>query len=170
MYPCTWGTFTTICYTIHNLPPGSQASIWDIAEAYHTIPVNPNQWPGLIVKLWEDDSFTINTDNNFSLSSARGIYGELGDAAADLFWAHRMGPLSKWVDDHIFFHIWHEYLLLYNTKRVLWHKTITNNGGWVQSGSRFLYHGENLPNDLPVEFVTVFSSLHSCLVLGDEIK
>jgi hypothetical protein len=39
MYPCTWGTFSTICYTIHNLPPGSQASIRDVAEAYRTIPI-----------------------------------------------------------------------------------------------------------------------------------
>ena len=105
MYPCTWGTFATIYYTIHNLPLGSQASIQDVAEAYHTIPVTSNQWPGLIVKLCDDNSFAINTTNNFGLSSAGGIYGELGDIVADLFWAHGMGPLSKWVNDHIFFHI-----------------------------------------------------------------
>jgi len=152
MYPCTWGTFATICYTIHNLPPGSQASIRDVAEAYRTIPITPNQWPGLVVKLHDDDSFAINTNNNFGLTSAGGIYGELGDAAADIFRAHGIGPLSKWVDDHIFFRIRCEYLSSYNAQQERWHKTITNNGGRVQSGSRFLYHGETLPNDLPAEF------------------
>ena len=57
LYPCTWGTFATICHTIHNLPPGSQASIQDVAEAYHTIHIVHSQWPGLVVKLWEDNSF-----------------------------------------------------------------------------------------------------------------
>ena len=73
--PCTWGTFATICYTIHNLPPGSQASIWDVAEAYCTIPIVHSQWLGLVVKLREDNSFAINTCNNFGLTSASGIFG-----------------------------------------------------------------------------------------------
>ena len=103
MYPCTWGTFSTICYTICNLPPSSQASIRDVAEAYCTIPIMPDQWPSLVVKLHNEDSFTINTNNNFGLTSAGGIYGELRDAAADIFHAQGIGPLSKWVDDHIFF-------------------------------------------------------------------
>jgi hypothetical protein len=33
-FPCTWGTFHTIAFLITNLPPGSQASIRDVAEAY----------------------------------------------------------------------------------------------------------------------------------------
>src|SRR5205823_3345180 len=65
MYPCTWCTFSTICYTIHNLPPGSQASIRDVAEAYCTIPIIYSQWPGLMVKLRDDNSYAINTCNNF---------------------------------------------------------------------------------------------------------
>lgn len=51
LYPCTWGTFGMICYTIHNLPPGSQAYIRDVAEAYHMIPISQEQWPGLIIKM-----------------------------------------------------------------------------------------------------------------------
>ena len=56
-----WGTFATICYTICNLPPSSQASIWDVAEAYRTIPIMPNQWPGLMVKLCDEDSSPLTT-------------------------------------------------------------------------------------------------------------
>lgn len=117
IYPCTWGTFPTVCYTIYNLPPGSQVSVQDMAKAYRTIPVHPDQWPGLVVRLQQEDTFAINTNNNFGLSSAGGIYGEVGDAAADIFWAYGIGPLSKWVDDHIFFCIPHQHLGSYNKKQ-----------------------------------------------------
>ncbi|GLB36656.1 hypothetical protein LshimejAT787_0309430 [Lyophyllum shimeji] len=43
LFPCTWSTFVTICTTIWNLPPDSQASIRDVAEAYRTIPIIPDQ-------------------------------------------------------------------------------------------------------------------------------
>jgi hypothetical protein len=46
-FPCTWGTFSTVALLITRLPPGSQASIRDTAEAYRTIPAAPSQWPAL---------------------------------------------------------------------------------------------------------------------------
>ena len=104
-FPCTWGTFATICFTIFNLPPGSQAAIRDVAEAYRTIPILPEQWPGLVVKLREEDKYAINICNNFGLTSAGGLYGEVGDATLDIFRVQGIGPSSKWVDDHIFFRI-----------------------------------------------------------------
>ena len=116
IYPCTCRMFATVCYTIFNLPPGSQASVHNMAEAYCTIPVHPDQWPGLVVRLDKEDSFAINTNNNFGLSSAGGVYGKVGDAAADIFRAYGIGPLSKWVNDYIFFHIPHQHLDLYNAK------------------------------------------------------
>ena len=33
-FPCTWGTFDMICQVVRNLPPGSQAAVRDVAEAY----------------------------------------------------------------------------------------------------------------------------------------
>lgn len=36
-YPCMWGTFSTICLLIHRLPPGSQAAICDVKEAYRNV-------------------------------------------------------------------------------------------------------------------------------------
>ena len=92
-------------HIIYNLPTGSQAAIHDVAEAYRTIPITPEQWPGLVVKLLGDDQFAINTCNNFGLTSAGGIYGQLSDATLDIFCAQGIGPTSKWVDDHIFFRI-----------------------------------------------------------------
>jgi len=151
-YPCTWGTFSTVCFTIWNLPPGSQASIRDVAEAYRTIPILPSQWPGLVVKLRDHDSFAINTCNNFGLTSGGGIYGELGDATADVFRANGIGPISKWVDDHIFFRILREYILPYNYLRQDWHKSIMSNGGRQRAGSRLWYKGEIMPNGMYAEF------------------
>jgi hypothetical protein len=151
-FPCTWGTFATVCFTIFNLPPGSQAAIRDVAEAYRTIPIAPEQWPGLVVKLLDEDQYAINTCNNFGLTSAGGIYGELGDATLDIFRAQGIGPISRWVDDHIFFRILTEHLEAYNDRRRLWHATITRNGGHCQSGSRIWYQGEPMPDDFPAEF------------------
>ena len=36
-FPCTWGTFSTVALLIALLPPGSRASIRDVAEAYRTM-------------------------------------------------------------------------------------------------------------------------------------
>ena len=111
--------FATICFTIHNLPPGSQAAICDVAEAYHTVPIISDQWLGLVVKLLGDDEFAINTCNSFGLSSAGGIYGKVADAALDIFRAKGIGPVLRWVDDHIFFCISGEHCTAYNIKCVI---------------------------------------------------
>ena len=42
-FPCTWGTFDTICLLIARLPPGSEAAVRDVAEAYRTIPLHRSQ-------------------------------------------------------------------------------------------------------------------------------
>ena len=151
-YPCTWGTFDTICFITHNLPPGSQAAIRDVAEAYRTIPIVPDQWPGLVVKLLDEDEFAINVCNNFGLTSAGGVYGEIGDATLDIFRTQGIGPISKWVDDHIFFRILTEHRATYNRERQRWHGIILQNGGRLQSGSRFWYQGESLQDGSPAEF------------------
>ena len=152
MYPCTWGTFATVCFTIFNLPPGSQAAIRDVAEAYRTIPIIASQWPGLVVKLLGEDEFAINTCDNFGLTSAGGVYGGVGDATLDIFRAQGIGPSSKWVDDHIFFRILREYLAAYNLMRQRWHGIIMLNGGCHRSGSRLWYQGEDMPDGSPAEF------------------
>jgi hypothetical protein len=97
LFPCIWGTFVMLCAIIWHLSEGSQASICDVTEAYCTIPILPAQWPGLIVKLRKPDQFAINTNDNFSLTSAGGIHGSVADAGTDLFHAVGIGPLSKWL-------------------------------------------------------------------------
>ena len=125
-FPCTWSTFATMCFTIHNLPPRSQAAICNVAEAYHTIPIISEQWPGLVIKLLDEDKYAINTCNNFGLTSASGIYSEVRDATLDIFRAQGISLISMWVDDHIFFQILKEHWASYNAKCQLWHATITH--------------------------------------------
>jgi len=123
-----------------------------VAEAYCTIPILPAQWPGLVVKLQEPNQFAINTNDNFGLTSAGGIHGSVADAGADFFHMTGIGPLSKWVDDHIFFRILRKCLPAYNEKHLEWHKHIVTNGGRLQDGSRYWFQGETMPDGCVMEF------------------
>ena len=151
-FPCTWGTFKTVALLIARLPPNSQASVRDVAEAYRTIPANPTQWPGLVIRLQEEDQFAVNVCNNFGLSSAGGVYGAVADAGADIFRGNGIGPLAKWVDDHIFFRVPRKALPTYNTSRAQWSQEIFQQGGRQQDGGRIWYRGKDLPDDTPEEF------------------
>jgi hypothetical protein len=152
LYPCTWGTFSTICLLISRLPPGSQAAVRDIAEAHRTVPITPSQWPGLVLRLPGPDAFNIDTCSCFGLSSSSGNHGKLGDAGADLMRARGIGPLSKWSDDHLFIRIRREYIAQYNTLRRGWNAGILQNGGRIHSGGRYWYCGDTMPDDRPEEF------------------
>ncbi|KDQ18961.1 hypothetical protein BOTBODRAFT_91579, partial [Botryobasidium botryosum FD-172 SS1] len=151
-FPATWGTFAVVALTIARLPPGSQGAVRDVAEAYRTIPVRPDQWPGLVVRVGDDDRFAIDTSACFGLASSAGLYGHVADAGADLFRAHGLGPVSKWVDDHIFFRIRWEHLDGYNALRRSWAAQISASGGQRQGGGRLWYRGSLMPDDRAEEF------------------
>ena len=135
-FPCTWGTFATVAIIIAQLPPGSQASVCNVAEAYRTIHALPTQWLGLVIHLQAKDQFVVNTCNNFGLSSAGGVYGMVADAGADIFWKQGMGPLMKWVDDHIFFRIPHIHISTYNVQCAEWSQEIRTHRGLRKEGSQ----------------------------------
>jgi hypothetical protein len=63
-----------------------------------------------------------------------------------------IGPVSKWVDDHIFFRIPSPHLFAYNTQRLSWHKKVMANGGRIHEGSRLWYRGDVMPDGRPEEF------------------
>jgi hypothetical protein len=151
-FPCTWGTFGTVALLIARLPPGSQASVRDVAEAYRTIPASPSQWPGLVIRLQAEDSFAVNVCNNFGLTSAGGVYGMVADAGADIFRGNGIGPLAKWVDDHIFFRIPRDHLPAYNANRTQWNHEINSVGGRQQDGGRLWFKGKDHPDGSPEEF------------------
>ena len=81
------------------------------------------------MRLCEEDSFAANICNNFGLTSAGGAHGLLADASTDIFRANGIGPLSKWVNDHIFFQIPGLHLDAYNSQRLTWRQLVTANGG-----------------------------------------
>ncbi|CAA7260292.1 unnamed protein product [Cyclocybe aegerita] len=151
-FPCTWGTFSVICLLIARLPPGSQAAVRDVKEAYRTIPLKPSQWPGIVVHLRGEDNFAIDTRNCFGLASGAGCYGAIGDTGAQLMRANGIGPLSKWVDDHLFFRIRREHLSAYNDQRSQWAADIWENGGELHDRGRLWFRGQLMPNGKPEEF------------------
>jgi len=150
MFPCTWGTFSTICTLIDNLPPGSQGACRDVAEAYRIIPLAPDQWPGMVVQLSKPDEFGINKCNSFGSATAGGLFGLFADALADIFRAEGIGPTGKWVDDQNFIRILRIYLEEYNRKRANLRKIIMEAGGWKQQGGR-LWTGRGAMSDGRVE-------------------
>lgn len=135
-FPCTWGTFSTICTLINDLPPNSQGACRDIAEAYRIIPLAPNQWPGMVVQLSKSNEFGINKCNSFGSATAGGLFGLFADALADIFRAEGIGPTSKWVDDQVFIRIPRIHLADYNRTRANTQKVIREAGGWKQQGGR----------------------------------
>ncbi|GLB39889.1 putative tyrosine recombinase [Lyophyllum shimeji] len=151
LYPSTWGTFSVIALLIWRLPPGSQAAVRDVMEAYRTIPLLPSQWPGMVVRL-ADDQFNVDTSDCFGLSSGNGLYGIVGDAGAQLTRYRGIGPVSKWVDDHIFFRMLRRYLNEYNGRRRAWAQEIAQSGGEQQDGGRLWYKGKSMPDGRPEEF------------------
>ena len=105
-FPCTWGTFRTVCTLIRSLPQGSQAAVRDIAEAYRIIPLHESQWAGVAVRISNNpERYALNTCNSFGCATAGGLFGMFGDALADLLRAKGIGPILKWVDDFLFIRI-----------------------------------------------------------------
>lgn len=146
-FPCSFGTFHTLCLIINMLPPGSQASTRDVSDAYRTVPLHPSQWPALVVKLGHD-SFAINTQNSFGLASAGGVWGLVADFLGDLFRSQGIGPLSKWVDDYIFFRIPSQYLPDLNCYRAQLASQLSR----CQTNARSYYAGPPLPDLSPSQY------------------
>lgn len=116
------------------------------------IPILPAQWPGLVIRLQAEDQFMVNVCNNFGLTSAGGAYGMLADAGADIFRGQGLGPIAKWVDNHIFFQVLQIHLHSYNIQWAKWHHKIQENGGCRQEGSQLWYGGKGLHSGPAEEF------------------
>lgn len=144
-FPTTWGTFSVISLLIHQLPPNSQIATRDVSEAYRTVPLHHSQWPGAVARTGPD-SFCIDTATCFGSSPSAGIYGVVADAGADIFRSQGIGPLAKWVDDHVFFRILRTHLSKYNQQRKdryleLSAKKQNQDGGRLWYGGNFFPDG-----------------------------
>ena len=151
-FPCTYGTFETVYLLMARLPDGSQAAVRDVKEAYRTVPLHHSQWPGIVVRLQGEDVFAMDTCDCFGLSSGGGVYGRIGDVGAMLLRRRGIGPICKWVDDHIFIRIRREALAAYNEKRRQWATEIESSGGRMQDGGRIWFRGRERPDGRPEEF------------------
>ena len=136
---------------IWNLPLGSQGAVCNITEAYRSIPIAVSQWPGLIVRL-NNDSFAVDTNACFGCALSSGNFGHVADAGADIFHASRIGPLSKWVDNHIFFWIPHTFLKQYNQLQERNQQCIADTGGARQDGGHIWFKGRDFPDGKFDEF------------------
>ena len=154
VFPCTWGTFSTVCNIVDSLPPGSEAAVWDVAKAYHTVLLVASHWPAVVVHLpFGEDSFTIDTCLCFGLASSAGVHSIMGDASADLMRAQGISLLVKWVDDHLFFRLDREHVDNYNRFRHRQAKTVVCQGGQAQHSVRLWFPGETLPDSRQEEWV-----------------
>lgn len=152
LFPCTYGTFSTICLTIWRLPPDSQGAVRDVAEAYRTVPLHHSQWAALAIQLPGNDAFAIDTALCFGFGPSAGIYGNISDTGLDILRAKGIGPASKWVDDHLFFRIKRKFLDEYNRRRAQWAREIVENGDVIISGGSKWYKGATMPNDCSEDF------------------
>lgn len=151
-YPCTWGTFTVISLLIWSLPRGSEGACRDVSEAFRRIPLDPSQWPGVVVRLSENDEFLLDTCTMFGIASGTGVFGQVGDALVDILRGSGIGPVSKWVDDHVFFRIPRASLAEYNGRRALARDRIRAQGGRRHDGGRLWFRGSELPDGRIEEF------------------
>jgi hypothetical protein len=102
LYPCTWGTISTMALCMAHLPQGAQVAARDEAKAYCTIPLHHSQWNGTVVRVG-DDAFNLDTCLSFGLAPSAGVYGACADATNDVLRAEGIRPIIKWVDDRVFF-------------------------------------------------------------------
>nr|VWP02159.1 Structural maintenance of chromosomes protein [Ganoderma boninense] len=93
----------------------------------------------------------------FGGRSCVGVYGSVADAGADVMRAHGIGPLIKWVDDHLFIRVLRKHLPELNRKRVDASTRIKTSGGLHHRGGRLWYAGGVLPDGQAEEFVEDFT-------------
>jgi hypothetical protein len=149
-FPSTWGKFSVILLLISHLPAGSEAATRDVAEAYRTIPLHPSQWPATVVRVSHTHG-CIDTCAAFGATPSSGGYGHVADAGAEIMRFQGIGPLDKWVDDHIFFRIQLPHLEAYNAIRARLHQVITKTG-IRQTGGRIWFGGRTLDDGSVEEF------------------
>ena len=150
-FPTYYSTFQITSTIISSLPPGSQAAVRDVAEAYRTVPSHPSQWPSLVVRLGSNQ-FVVDTSFCFGFAPSGGIYGQIGAAGVNIMRHRGMGPIARWVDDHLFFRVKREFLDSYNQIRALGAERIGKFGGPVTKGGRTWFAGSALPNGEIEEF------------------
>jgi hypothetical protein len=156
-HPCTWGTFWATSLSISILPEGSEGAVRDVKSAFRSIPVRPEEWPGLVVRAPEgDDLFDVDTCACFGCRTCPGVHGEEHDGYLDITRAVGIGPCIVWVDDNCFIRIRRKYLEQFNQQRSEIRKRIEQVGGRRTKGARLWYEGGVLADDRVEEWAEDF--------------
>jgi hypothetical protein len=108
-FRCDWGTFNDVRTIVMDAPPGSQAATLDVDAAFRCCPIIPSQQQSFVIH-W-NDSFYIDHNAPFGVTSAGGIFGRVADAKSAILTSTGLGPSKNWVDDFVFF----RFPLLYNS-------------------------------------------------------
>jgi hypothetical protein len=100
MYESTWCGYTQAYLLFANAPPGTQVAVFDVAAAFRTIPIRPDQqvWTCLA---W-NGAIYIDPDHSFGGRSSSGNFGITGDAVSAIYLAKCIDDLLKWVNDFLF--------------------------------------------------------------------
>lgn len=100
----------------------------------------------------ENDTFAIDTALCFRSVPFAGIYGTVQDVTSDILHSlEGIGPISSWVNDHLFFRIWCSFLPEYNRMQRKWNRDITLRGKHHE-GSRIWFGGQRLEDGTLEEF------------------
>lgn len=94
----------------------------------------------------------VDTNAAFGFAPSGGLYGAVADAGADIMRYRGIGPIAKWVDDHVFLRIRREHLADYNLQRGVWRDLVAGSGEH-HSGGRTWFGGDLLPDGRTNEFV-----------------
>src|SRR6267154_4776986 len=154
------------CTTMLHLPPGSQVAIQNIAEAYQIIPIKLAQWPGIVVHI-SQSQFAIDKCLGFGCLSLADVYGNLADASVDIFRIERIGPISKWVDNFIFFYVPISQVSQYNQTQLRKQNIIELNGGTQRDKGCLWFKGAEWPDGSLEEFDDNCQHLVKALLAND---
>ena len=88
-----------------------------------------------------ESEFAINKCLAFGCSSSAGIYSNLANASADIFRAEGIGPVSKWIDNFVFFQIPTAQVHHYNQLCQAYQNIITSNGGPLREEGCLWFRG-----------------------------
>lgn len=139
-FPTSYSTFPIVCGLLASLPRGSQAAVRDVAEAYRTVPLHPSQWHAFVVRLSENQ-FAIDSSLCFGFTASGGIYGTIGQAGTDIMRAQGIGPILRWVDDHLFIRLPIAALPTYNAERAITAQHIRSQPNPTIKGGRSWFAG-----------------------------
>ena len=100
-----------------------------------------------------EDAYCIDTVISFGSRPSGGIYGDICDTLLTILRLQGLGPITPWVDDHLFMRIQTKYLNEYNSMWHSWHTDIVSRGGRHHTGGRLWYGGKIFEDSTLEEFI-----------------